>query len=54
MTKPTPPNQKLDIEKILEGLESYHPARKGWTWRDVPDGGVDMGPFHFRDMSQPL
>ena len=54
MTKPTPPNQKLDIEKILEGLESYHPPRKGWTWRDVPKGGVDMGPFHFRDMSRPL
>jgi len=54
MTKPTPPNQKLDIEKILEGLESYHPPRKGWTWRDVPEGGVDMGPFHFRDMSRPL
>ncbi|HQP84886.1 MAG TPA: D-ornithine 4,5-aminomutase subunit OraE [Thermoanaerobaculia bacterium] len=54
MTKPTPPNQKLDIEKILEGLESYHPPRKGWTWRDVPQGGVDMGPFHFRDMSKPL
>ncbi len=54
MTKPTPPNQKLDIEKILEGLESYHPPRKGWTWRDVPEGGVDMGPFHFRDMSKPL
>ena len=54
MTKPTPPNRKLDIEKILEGLESYHPPRKGWTWRDVPEGGVDMGPFHFRDMSKPL
>jgi D-ornithine 4,5-aminomutase subunit beta len=54
MTKPTPPNQKLDIEKILEGLESYHPPRKGWTWRDVPKDGVDMGPFHFRDMSRPL
>lgn len=54
MTKPTPPNQKLDVEKILEGLESYHPPRKGWTWRDVPKGGVDMGPFHYRDMSKPL
>ena len=54
MTKPTPPDKKLDIEKILEGLESYHPPRKGWTWRDVPEGGVEMGPFHFRDMSRPL
>ena len=40
MTKPTPPNRKLDIEALLEGLEGYHPARKGWTWRDVPEGGV--------------
>jgi D-ornithine 4,5-aminomutase subunit beta len=54
MTKPTPPDRKLDVEKILEGLESYHPPRKGWTWRDVPEGGVDLGPFHYRDMSKPL
>jgi len=55
MTKqPLEPNTKLDIEHILEGLEDYHPPRKGWTWRDVPAEGVDMGPFHFRDMSKPL
>jgi len=55
MTKqPLEPNKKFDIENLLEGLENYHPARKGWTWRDVPPEGVDMGPFHFRDMSKPL
>ena len=55
MTKPTlEHNVKLDIENILEGLENYHPPRKGWTWRNVPAEGVDMGPFHFRDMSVPL
>jgi D-ornithine 4,5-aminomutase subunit beta len=48
------PNKKLDIEYILEGLENYHPTRKGWTWRDVPAEGVDMGPFHYRNMSRPL
>lgn len=48
------PKKKLDIEKILEGLENYHPSRKGWTWRTVPPEGVDMGPFHFHDMSEPL
>ncbi len=48
------PSKKLDIEHILEGLENYHPRRKGWTWRDVPPEGVDMGPFHFRNMSRPL
>jgi D-ornithine 4,5-aminomutase subunit beta len=52
--KPLDPHQKLDIETILEGLENYHPTRKGWTWRKVPKDGVDMGPFHYRDMSEPL
>lgn len=46
--------EKLDIEAILEGLEGYHPPRKGWTWRTKPEGGLDMGPFHYRDMSLPL
>jgi D-ornithine 4,5-aminomutase subunit beta len=48
------PNQKLDIEYLLEGLENYHPRRKGWTWRETPAGGLDLGPFHYRDMSKPL
>lgn len=56
MTEQTPldPHQKLDIESILEGLEDYHPKRKGWTWRKVPKEGVNMGPFHYHDMSEPL
>lgn len=56
MTTQTPldPNKKLDIESILEGLENYHPRRKGWTWREVPDKGINMGPFHYRNMSKPL
>jgi D-ornithine 4,5-aminomutase subunit beta len=52
--KPLEPNKKLDIEFILEGLENYHPTRKGWTWRETPEGGIDMGPFHYRNMSLPL
>jgi D-ornithine 4,5-aminomutase subunit beta len=52
--KPLGPHEKLDIELILEGLENYHPTRKGWTWRDVPAEGVDMGLFHYRNMSKPL
>ncbi len=48
------PNEKLDIEEILEDVESYRPARKGWSWREVPADGVEMGPFHFRDMAEPL
>ncbi|MDD2522267.1 MAG: D-ornithine 4,5-aminomutase subunit OraE [Anaerolineaceae bacterium] len=52
--KPLDKNQKLDIEDILENLEDYRPPRKGWTWRVIPEDGVDMGPFHYRDMSEPL
>jgi D-ornithine 4,5-aminomutase subunit beta len=48
------PDEKLDVEAILDDLESYRPSRKGWTWRVVPADGVDMGPFHYHDMSQPL
>ncbi|WP_168581561.1 D-ornithine 4,5-aminomutase subunit OraE [Gephyromycinifex aptenodytis] len=47
-------NVKLDIDEIMKDLDKYEPRRKGWTWREVPEGGVDMGPFHFRDMSAPL
>ncbi len=48
------PHQKLDIEEILDGLESYRPARKGWVWRKTSISGVKMGPFHYHDMSEPL
>ena len=51
---PLRPDEKLDVEAILEDLEHYRPRRRGWTWRTVPPEGVDMGPFHFRDMSEPL
>ncbi len=53
-TKRLDPQQKLDIEEIVSGLEDYRPRRKGWVWRKVPAGGVDMGPFHYRDMAEPL
>lgn len=48
------PNEKLNIENLLQDLESYRPRRKGWTWREVPAEGVDMGPFHYRNMATPL
>lgn len=48
------PHKKLDIEELLENLENYHPTRKGWVWRKKPAGGVDMGPFHYRNMAEPL
>ena len=52
--QPLDPQEKLDVEGILDSLEGYRPTRKGWTWRAVPAAGVDMGPFHFHDMSEPL
>jgi len=52
--KPIKPEEKLDIEDLVHGLENYHPPRKGWTWRIKPADGVEMGPFHFKDMSTPL
>ena len=54
MTDKLDPNTKINVEEILEDLENYHPPRKGWTWRTVPEGGVDMAGFHFRNMSEPL
>lgn len=51
---PLDPNHKLDIEAVLDSLAEYHPRRKGWTWRETPPEGVEMGPFHYRNMSLPL
>ena len=28
-----PPDENIDVEKILEDLEHYRPRRRGWTWR---------------------
>jgi len=48
------PNEKLDIEWIMQDLANYHPRRRGWTWRKVPEGGVKMFKFTFKDASEPL
>jgi D-ornithine 4,5-aminomutase subunit beta len=48
------PHKKMDIEGILEDLDCYRPRRKGWVWRKQPANGLKMGPFTFRNMSQPL
>ncbi len=47
------PNQNIDVEKILENLESYRPRRRGWSWREhVPN--LQMGAFTYHDCSKPL
>jgi len=47
------PDENIDVAKILEDLEHYHPRRKGWTWRE-PAPNLTMGPFAYHDCSKPL
>ncbi|HRV72260.1 MAG TPA: D-ornithine 4,5-aminomutase subunit OraE [Eubacteriales bacterium] len=47
------PDERIDVAKVLENLEHYHPRRHGWTWREhVSD--LHMGPFTYEDCSKPL
>lgn len=47
------PSEKMDIRSILQGLESYRPRRRGWTWRPGR-GPRQMGPFQYQQASAPL
>lgn len=47
------PNEKLDVREILKDLDKYEPRRRGWSWRK-PAPGLKMGPFEYRDCSEPL
>jgi len=50
---PLRPNEKLDITALLDGLEDYHPRRKGWTWRKkVTD--QKLYEFCYRETSEGL
>jgi D-ornithine 4,5-aminomutase subunit beta len=46
-------DEKIDLQQILDGLESYRPRRRGWTWRK-PIKDQRLGPFSFRETSQSL
>ena len=46
------PNEKLNINEILQDLENYRPRRKGWVWRDKQE--VKIGPFTYKDSSPVL
>jgi D-ornithine 4,5-aminomutase subunit beta len=36
--KPLAPNEKLDVDALLDGIAAYRPRRQGWHWREqVPD-----------------
>ena len=50
---PLDPNEKLDVEALLEDLESYRPRRKGWHWREqVPDQKLHK--FVYKETSKGL
>lgn len=47
-------NAKLDIVEILKDLKDYRPRRRGWTWRRPLPPGTKVGPFEYRQISEPL
>ncbi len=47
-------NKKIDVEEVLKDLESYRPRRKGWTWRKKVEQPTQMGPFTYKQISEPL
>jgi len=47
------PDEKLDVKRLLEGLEDYRPRRRGWNWRRKV-ANHHIGPFVFRDTSENL
>jgi len=51
--KPLNPEKRIDVNEILNDLESYRPKRRGWVWREKNDK-QQYGPFEFKDMSTPL
>ncbi len=50
---PLQPHEKLDVERLLAGLERYRPRRRGWTWRiRVPE--QRLYEFTYHETSKPL
>ena len=48
------PDQRLDIRKILEGLEDYHSPRRPWHWREERGQERQVGDFSYYEVSKPL
>ena len=48
------PDEKIDVEKILEDLENYHPRRRGWAWRSGAGEKRQIGPFEYYQTSDNL
>ena len=50
---PLDPDEKLDVEALLQDLETYRPRRKGWHWREqVPDQKLHK--FTYKETSKGL
>ncbi|MCR4398880.1 MAG: D-ornithine 4,5-aminomutase subunit OraE [Firmicutes bacterium] len=48
------PGRKIDVERILEGLEHYRPRRKGWRWREGAGAPRSIGGFVYLQAAEPL
>jgi D-ornithine 4,5-aminomutase subunit beta len=47
------PDEKLDVEALLEGLDRYRPRRRGWTWRRrLP--AQRLYEFEYHETSEPV
>ncbi len=51
--QPLLPNEKLDVAKLLEGLEHYRPRRSGWHWRE-PVADQRLFEFDYKQTSKGL
>lgn len=47
------PDEKIDLQAILDDLANYRPKRKGWTWRTRIDNHR-VGPFVLKNSSENL
>lgn len=46
--------EKINVDAVLNDLENYRPRRKGWTWRKKLPENTQVGPFRYKQISQPL
>ncbi len=47
------PEERIDVEAVLQDLERYHPRRRSWVWRAKAED-QKAGPFQYRELSQPM
>ena len=48
------PEERLDIRKILDGLEHFHSPRRPCHWREVACVPREVGDFTYLEASKPL